>query len=138
MREMRSQLPISQMDAKVGLQANVLLHTLLDHRANVQTDVVVMNIGNNGTVREKTLRKILKSLSDRTVILIDARVPRRWQDANNSLLANVSADFPNVRLVQWSRVSSGRPDFFSHDGIHLTAKGAQAYVAAVVRALQRD
>jgi len=136
MREMQTKLPVAQMDAKVGLQANVLLHTLLDHRANVDAQVVVMNIGNNGTIREKTLRKILTALSDRTVVLVDARVPRRWQDPNNALLSTVVNDFPQVRLVKWSRISAGKPELFSHDGIHLTAQGARAYVNAVVNALR--
>lgn len=137
-RELRSRVPLAQMDAKVGLQANVLLHTIIDHRSTVDTGVVVMNIGNNGTIRERTLRKILAALSDRTVVLVDARVPRRWQDANNSLVAEVAGDFPNVNLVRWSRISAGRPHYFSHDGIHLTATGAREYVDAIMDALARN
>ncbi|MBU6212842.1 MAG: acyltransferase family protein [Actinomycetales bacterium] len=137
-RELRSRVPLAQMDAKVGLQANVLLHTIIDHRSTVDTGVVVMNIGNNGTIRERTLRKILAVLSDRTVVLVDARVPRRWQDANNSLVAEVAGDFPNVNLVRWSRISAGRPHYFSHDGIHLTATGAREYVDAIMDALARN
>ena len=136
-RELRTRVPLAQMDAKVGLQANVLLHTVMDHRSTVDTSVVVMNIGNNGTIRERTLRKILAALSDRTVVLVDARVPRRWQDANNSLVADVAGDFPNVGLVRWSSISAGRPHYFSHDGIHLTAAGAREYVDAIIEALGR-
>ena len=134
-RELRSRMPVAKMDAKVGLQANVLLHTLLDNRDAVKSDIVIMNIGNNGTVRAKTLRKVLSALTDRTVVIVDARVPRRWQDANNALIAATVADFPNTRLVRWSEISAGKPSFFSHDGIHLTASGADRYVDAIVNAL---
>jgi hypothetical protein len=136
MRTLREQIPVAQMDAKVGLQANILYHTLLDHRDAVTTRVVVLNIGNNGTVREKTLRKILTALADRTVVLIDAAVPRRWQDVNNALLRSVTPDFPNVNLMAWSEVSRGHPEYFSHDGIHLTAAGARKYVSEITATLR--
>lgn len=135
LRTMRKRLPVVRNDAEVGMQANVLFHTLRDATGDVQAQTVVLNIGNNGTVREKTLRRILGALGGRTAVLVDAAVPRRWESANNRLVRDVAADFPNVRVVQWSRISDGHPEYFAHDGIHLTASGATRYVAAIVEAL---
>ncbi|NDB18008.1 MAG: acyltransferase [Actinobacteria bacterium] len=138
MRVLRAKLPVSRNDAEVGMQANVVFHTLRDGATAVKSDVVVLNIGNNGTVREKTLRRILTSVRDRTVVLVDAVVPRRWESANNALVRDVLPDFPNVRLVAWSKISQGHPEYFAHDGIHLTASGAARYVDAIVGALAAE
>ena len=138
MRVLRTKLPVARNDAEVGMQANIVFHTVRDGAVAVKSDVVVLNIGNNGTVREKTLRRILTSVRDRTVVLIDAVVPRRWEGANNKLVREVLPDFPNVRLVAWSKISKGHPEYFAHDGIHLTASGAARYVDAIVSALASD
>ena len=50
-----------------------------------------------------------------------------WRAPNNKVIRNVVPDYPNAVLVDWYAASEERPEYFTSDGIHLTAAGARAY-----------
>lgn len=128
-------LPAAQTDAEIGRQAAALLARLRDLRARaLLAPTVLIHLGTNGHVTEAQLREALESLRDRQrVILVNARAPRRWVDANNALMARVAPDYPNVVLTDWAALGDAHPEFFASDGIHLSPTGQRAFVETILR-----
>lgn len=97
---------------------------------------VVIHTGNNGIISPDQLRSTLALLHDRSrIVLLTDRVPREWQDLNNSTLAAVGNDFGNVVVLDWYAKSAGHPGWLYSDGLHLTATGARAYARLIQAAL---
>ena len=72
------------------------------------------------------------------MIFINTKVPRNWQDLNNTALAEGVKRYPNTLLLDWNAASAGHPEWFWSDGIHLRPEGADAYanlVAATINQL---
>lgn len=70
------------------------------------------------------------------MIVVNVHVARSWEAPNNRTLSNVSAKFPNVRLLDWRAESAGHPEWLSPDGLHLGPAGATAYVRLIRSAAQ--
>jgi len=97
----------------------------------------ILDLGNNGTVDEATLRGILLALSTcQRVIVVNARVPRRWQDDNDALMARVVPTYQNAVLADWRSASAGHTEYFGPDGVHPGAVGARAYTSVVLSAIE--
>lgn len=122
--------------AQVGWQAADMLQLLQRiHAAGELRPKVLIHLGTNGYVTEQQLRKMLDLLRDREqVLFMNSRVPRRWMDANNELLARVVPQYPNATIIDWHGVVVDQARYFVADGIHLSAEGKRAYVAGIVRA----
>jgi len=52
------------------------------------------------------------------------------------VLARVTQRHPNATLIDWHAASTGHPDYFWDDGIHLRPEGAQAYAYLVIAQVQ--
>ena len=131
------QVNVVDVNAEVGRQAITTLAVIrsLALHGNLQPTVIV-DLGNNGTVEEATLRGILSTLKHcKYVVIVNARVPRPWQDNNDALMARIVPTYPNAALADWYGASAHRPDYFAADGVHPTVSGAQAYAHAIVAAL---
>ncbi|MBP1966125.1 acyltransferase family protein [Paenibacillus aceris] len=90
--------------------------------------IVVIHLGTNGPFTSEQLDKLLEAIGeDRKIILINTRVPRKWQDTVNDALAAASKKHANVKLADWYSLSEDKSDWFVSDGVHLTTKGAEAY-----------
>jgi hypothetical protein len=50
----------------------------------------------------------------------------------------VASGYPNVRLVDWDRVSKDRPELFAPDGVHLSPTGSDVYVDLVLTVLVKQ
>jgi hypothetical protein len=99
---------------------------------------VVIHTGNNGIISPDQLRATLAELRDRArIVLLTDRVPRDWQDLNNSTLASVGNDFANVVVLDWYARSAGHPGWLYSDGLHLTPGGTRAYARLIQVALHR-
>lgn len=119
--------------AEVGWQASDVLNTLQRVRESGELHpIVLIHLGTNGYVTEKQLRTILDMLRDRQrVLVVNTRVPKRWMAANNALIEAVVPTYRNTVLIDWFGISDSRSDYFVADGVHLTASGMRAFVAAV-------
>lgn len=128
---------VVNLDAEVGRQANhIRERALAMAKEGKLSPTVILDLGNNGTVEEPTLRSILESLKAcERVVVINARVPRPWQDDNNALLARVVPTYPNAVVADWFSESAGHSEYFAADGVHPHAAGAKAYASAVLSAL---
>jgi peptidoglycan/LPS O-acetylase OafA/YrhL len=128
--------PGGTMDAIEGRQPDpILADVLADHAAGRLHPLVIIGVGDNGLITPDTLRQTLAALRDvPRVIVLNNRVDRYWESANNHTIATVVPQFDNVRLVNWHDLSAGHPSWFYDDGIHLTDAGAIAYTRLIVAA----
>jgi hypothetical protein len=116
--------------AEVALQSWVVMKYLIKHgKKHGGKFDVIFDIGVNGQLKEIFLTRIFDALAEvDRVVIINASVPRVWQDPNNELIAEVSSRYPNVRIADWALASDGHPEYFISDGIHLSPAGVKAYV----------
>ena len=97
---------------------------------------VVLHTGNNGAIADRDLRGLLDELGDHDVALVSLYVPRSWERYNNDLFARAAADYPNVRLLDWTSIAAANPAWLYDDRIHLVAPdGRQAYTNWLLRSL---
>ncbi|MFD2333345.1 acyltransferase family protein [Cohnella sp. GCM10020058] len=93
---------------------------------------IVVELGTNGSFTKKQLTKLLDALAgEDEVILMNTRVPRKWQDTVNDMLNDIASDYPNVSIGDWYDASAGHDEYFGKDGVHLGKTGAQAYAKLV-------
>ncbi len=127
-------IPGARVDAKVSRMPGGFTGRVkkLDRRDKL-ANVVVVHPATNGVINAKILRGILDPLTDyERVVIVNASVPRSWEKQNNTVIAKVTPDYPNVIVADWKSASDGRSDYFVSDGVHLTGSGAAAF-AEVIR-----
>ena len=131
--KLESKEHISLINARVGRQAPELLAVMRVDQNSVPSSPVIFNLGNNNALSEQTVIDIFETIKNQPqIIVVNTAVPRAWKDANNEIISKVSARYPNVKLVDWDRISKGRPELFAPDGVHLSPTGSDVYVDLVL------
>lgn len=124
------------VDAKVGRQGSEGLAVIRELKnAGKLSDTVVLHLGTNGYLAEKHMRAMLQELAGRKIVLVNIHAPRRWAEDNNDLLASLAAEFPGVRVMDWSGITAEHAEFFVADGIHLSGKGIHQYAESISNVL---
>jgi peptidoglycan/LPS O-acetylase OafA/YrhL len=124
--------PIALINARVGRQAPELLEVMLRDGSMVPNSTVVFNIGNNNALTRAQVIAIFEAVKAAPQrIVVNTAVPRPWREANNALVNEIGAKYPNTVIVRWDQISDGHPEYFAPDGVHLVPAGARAYVAAI-------
>ena len=124
--------PIALINARVGRQAPELLEVMLRDGSMVPNSTVVFNIGNNNALTRAQVIAIFEAVKAAPQrIVVNTAVPRPWREANNALVNEIGATYPNTIIVRWDQISDGHPEYFAPDGVHLVPAGARAYVAAI-------
>jgi hypothetical protein len=137
--KLESKEHISLINARVGRQAPELLAVMRVDQSSVPSSPVVFNLGNNNALSEQTVIDIFEVVKNQPqVIVVNTAVPRPWKDANNAIISKVASRYPNVRLVDWDRVSKDRPELFAPDGVHLSPTGSDVYVDLVLTVLVKQ
>ena len=137
--KLESKEHISLINARVGRQAPELLAVMRVDQSSVPSSPVVFNLGNNNALSEQTVIDIFEIVKNQPqVIVVNTAVPRPWKDANNAIISKVASGYPNVRLVDWDRVSKDRPELFAPDGVHLSPAGSDVYVDLVLTVLVKQ
>ena len=127
---------ISLINARVGRQAPELLAVMRVDQSSVPSSPVVFNLGNNNALSEATVVEIFEIVKNQPqVIVVNTAVPRAWKDSNNAIISRVASRYSNVKVVDWDRISKGRPELFAPDGVHLSPSGSDVYVDLVVSVL---
>ena len=127
---------ISLINARVGRQAPELLAVMKVDQSSVPSSPVIFNLGNNNALTEETVVEIFEIVKNQPqVIVVNTAVPRAWKDSNNSIISKVASRYANVKVVDWDRISKGRPELFAPDGVHLSPAGSDVYVDLVVSVL---
>ena len=129
---------ISLVNARVGRQAPELLAVMRVDTTSVPQSPVIFNLGNNNSLSESTVVEIFETIKDQPqIIVVNTAVPRAWKDANNSIISSVAARYPNVIVVDWNKISNGRPELFAPDGVHLSPAGSDVYVDLILNVLTK-
>ena len=129
--------PLLVVNARVGRGAPELLQEMGRDLENAAGSTVVMDLGNNDLLTEDTVRAIFELVKESSkVVVVNTAVPRPYRDANNSLIAEIAAQYSNVKVVDWNSISDGHPEYFAPDGVHLVPTGVSAYVMAIDEALK--
>ncbi|MBD3921341.1 acetyltransferase [Paenibacillus sp. PR3] len=131
-------LPGIRVNGKVGRQMSQAQEVVDQLKASGRLGShVIIELGTNGAFNSKELRKLLSSLGEaQQIILVNTRVPRKWQDTVNSTLKKVTADYSNAVLVDWYSSSQGKDHYFRKDGVHLNQEGAKFYAELIAEAIQ--
>ncbi len=127
----------SYIDAHVGRQFKEAVGMIDWFAQNGKLGrVVVLHLGNNGTVSAATVDDVLDRLGNvPRVVVLNVRVDREWQDSVNAILAARVPAHPNAVLLDWFTASVDHPDYFYDDGTHLRPAGAAAYAAFIQTAI---
>jgi len=135
--QLASALGNLDIDARIGRQASEAIGILRARRSNgLLGSVVIVHIGNNGILRADQLDEMMRVLADvRRVVLVNVRVPRRWEGPNNATIAEQVGRYPNAVLVDWYAASVDQSEWLYQDGIHLRPAGAQVYAALIAAAV---
>ena len=123
-----------EVDAEVGRQTSAIIGALRDRvSAGTLGRVVVLHVGNNGTITEEQFDEIMSIAgSDRRVIFLSITVPRDWAAPNNDVINDGIARHPNAVLADWNAACLANPDALWTDGVHIGATGAALYLDVVV------
>ena len=135
--EIASALGSVEIDAKVSRQVKALVQLTRQRREAGQLGaVVIVHIGTNGPVSAQQFDALMAELRDvPRVVVVNARVPRRWETPNNRVLAEGAVRYPNVVLVDWNAASAQRADLLWRDGVHLRPGGAREFAALIAAAV---
>ena len=129
---------ISLINARVGRQAPELLAVMRVDQTSVPSSPVVFNLGNNNALSEQTVVDIFEIVKNQPqIIVVNTAVPRAWKDTNNAIISKVAANYPNTKVVDWDRISTGRPELFAPDGVHLSPTGSDVYVDLVLSVISK-
>jgi hypothetical protein len=106
-----------------------------DRAAGTLGRVLVVELGTNGTVTPSDFDAMMQAASGvARVVFVNVDVPRPWEAPDNAVLAAGVARYPGVAvLADWYALSSGHPEWFTPDQVHLEPAGAQALAALVAR-----
>jgi peptidoglycan/LPS O-acetylase OafA/YrhL len=135
--ELSGRRDVGLINAHVGRQAPELIEVLNKDKARMAGAPIIVNMGNNNRLAESEVVSIFEAIKDQPqIIVVNTAVPRSWKDENNSLIAQVAANYQNVRIVDWNKISEGRPEYFAPDGVHLVPTGIAVYVDAILSELK--
>jgi len=95
-------------------------------------DEVVVQLGTNGSINPDDFDRMMGALKGvKKIVIVNAKVPRVWEDQVNEVLADGVKRYKNAVLVDWHAYASDHPEFFWDDQIHLRPEGAQAYAQLI-------
>ena len=119
-------LPRSTVDGRIGRQWWELEAEIRAMRAQgLANDVVVIQLGNNGSFTTLMFDGVMNSLAGtRLVLFVNVHAPVVWESEVNAMLVrNVNRYAENARLIDWYTASTPHPEYFIDDGTHLPGAG---------------
>ena len=100
-------------------------------------EFVIIHLGTNNYVDQKTLDEIMVPLKDVDLVLfITAHVPTRaWQDPNNALVRAMPNAYGNVKVLDWYKIAEEHPEYLYGDKVHLNNEGQKVYADLIMQAI---
>ncbi|NBT25974.1 MAG: hypothetical protein EBT09_05375, partial [Actinobacteria bacterium] len=100
-------------------------------------DFVIIHLGTNNYVDEKTLDEIMVPLADvDRVVMLTTHVPKKpWQDPNNELIKAMPNRYGNVTVLDWYTIAEQHPEYLYSDKIHLNPEGQAVYADLIMQAI---
>jgi hypothetical protein len=136
-RELRRSIANMDVDARVSRQASAAIRLAQARQASgTLGDVIIVHIGNNGPIATAQFDQLMQPLQGaKLVVVINLRVPRRWEAGNNLVLAEGVKRYPNAVLLDWNGFTRANPGLIGGDGIHLGGRSSRAYTSLLVDTL---
>jgi hypothetical protein len=100
--------------------------------------VAVVHLGTNGPISPTDMTAMMEALAGvPQVLLLTTDVDRDYTAANNSLIYDTAAQYPNVTLLDWAGLDGSCPgNCFYKDGYHLRPDGQVYYAQLIAERLQ--
>ena len=100
-------------------------------------ETVVIHLGNNGMFTDDQFDQLMHVLRGvERIVVVNVKVPRRWEGPVNRTIARGVQRYPTVGLVDWHRAWRSCPGkVFASDGYHLTKRGARCYSDLIATAI---
>jgi hypothetical protein len=94
---------------------------------------VIIHLGNNGILIDAADCDRISEVAgpNRTVYLVNLKIPRSYRRTQNERLAGCAQRRANTLLIDWFHHSRDHPAWFAADGYHLTPTGQMRYAAFV-------
>ena len=94
---------------------------------------VIVHLGNNGILIDAADCNRISEIAgpNRTVYLVNLKIPRWYRSFQNRQLAACAQRRPNTVLVNWFFFSRDHSFWFAADGLHLTPTGQARYAAFI-------
>ncbi len=130
--ELKPYLPF-YVNGRVGRQFYSVFDVL--KHINIQDyNVFVIELGTNGYVKPRDLKRLINILHDKKIYLCTIELPNKyvWKHEVNNLYFKTSKEYPNVNIIDWYNFSKHHPSFFIRDGVHLTRLGAKEYSKLII------
>ncbi|CAB4649530.1 unannotated protein [freshwater metagenome] len=131
--ELSQVFPGILVNAAVSRQSSTLADIVEQiHATGAGRELTIIHTGTNGDMNPTRFGQMLKSLENvRCVVVLNLKVPRRWEASNNAIIADVVPRFPNTTLIDWNGTGNAHGDWFYNDGFHLRPPGRAAYAALI-------
>ena len=135
--ELVAAFPHGLIDAAISRQAQQALDIYIDYRdQGVVGDTVIFSVGTNGALTEEILEDIVEAVGpDKTLWLVNNRMPDPFQDENNRLIAECAERHDNVHVIDWYGYTAGHDEIFEPDGTHPTYASRYAFPELLVEAI---
>lgn len=133
----RAACPDGLLDSYVGRRPDQAVTVLDEYLAQgVVGNVVIIQAFSNVPVTPDELDHMVASCgSERTVFLVNVRIPESEEAAINRTLAQCASSHDNVHLIDWHALSGGQDEWLYPDGEHLTPTGQPIYINMLVEAV---
>ncbi len=129
-------IPDGFVDSYVGRQPSQAVDVLEQYiDQGVVGDIVVLASFSNMPATESDLNKILKLCEDRTLFIVNVRIPETEEEQINNILAKFAKNNDNVELIDWHSYSDEHDNWFYADATHLDSKGQEPYVNLITHAI---
>ncbi len=94
---------------------------------------IIIHLGNNGILIEAADCNRISEVAgpNRTVYLVNLKIPRWYRATQNRRLAACADRRANTLLLDWFNFSRYHPSWFAADGYHLTATGQVRYAGFI-------
>ena len=133
--ELETRNHIALINARVGRQAPELITVMQQDKVNVVGSTVIFDLGNNNKLTTSQVVAVFEEVKNQPkIIVVNTAVPRGWRDENNALISQYAAQY-GARVIDWAQISTGHPEYFAPDGVHLVPAGVRAYVDAITAVL---
>ena len=138
--EIEKRLGEQVVDATVSrqfLEAPELVAELLARP--VPPELIVIGLGTNGPVQDRHFDAVMEIAADVPLVaFVNVRVPRSWESASNTALAEGVGRYDNAVLVDWWTPTHDRDDLFAADGFHPKQPGRVIMAELIASAVYPD
>lgn len=87
-------------------------------------DPVVIALGNNESLSQAQMEKLLANFGNRTIYLVNNSSAQSFERSNNNLLKTLAANDTNIHLIDWYEYAKDRRECLNADNVTTTRKGS--------------